>query len=151
MAHRVAIQYPSNNGIRPGVFIWRRETDQRLVELLGGRLFPGVHHHARFQVNESQNDLAMDVTTNDGKADVHFSAHRLKEWRPTPSFGSFDEVSEFFRKGDCGFSCSLNGDELEGLQLRTLKWEIAPMEVECKRQTNACFAAQTAGISSAML
>jgi uncharacterized protein YqjF (DUF2071 family) len=39
MAHRVAIRYPSRDGIRPGVFIWRRETDQRLVELLGGRLF----------------------------------------------------------------------------------------------------------------
>jgi len=72
----------------------------------------------------------MDVATNDGKADVHFSAQRLGEWRPTPSFGSLDEVSEFFRKGDCGFSCSLNGDELEGLKLKTLKWEIAPMNVE---------------------
>ena len=49
------------------------------------------------------------------------------------SFGSFDEVSEFFRKGDCGFSCSLRGDELEGLQLKTLKWEMVPMEVESQR------------------
>ena len=130
MAHRVAIRYPASDGIRPGVFIWRRETDQRLVELLGGRLFPGVHHHARFQVSESPNHLAMDVTTGDGKADVHFSARVSADWRQTPSFASFDEVSEFFRKGDCGFSCSLRGDELEGLQLRALKWEMAPMEIE---------------------
>ena len=54
MAHRVAILYPSSDGIRPGVFVWRRETDQRLVELLGGRLFPGVHHHARFQVERKR-------------------------------------------------------------------------------------------------
>lgn len=130
MAHRVAIRYPSGAGIRSGVFIWRRETDQRLVELLGGRLFPGVHHHAQFQVSESQNRLAMDVSSDDGKADVHFSAHVSEEWRHTPSFGSFDDVSEFFRKGDCGFSCSLRGDELEGLQLKMLKWEIVPMEIE---------------------
>jgi hypothetical protein len=130
MAHRVAIRYPGSDGNRPGVFVWRRETDQRLVELLGGRLFPGVHHHARFQVSESQNHLAMDVTSDDGKADVHFSARVLGEWRHTPSFGSFDEVSEFFRKGDCGFSCSLRGDELEGLQLKMLKWEMVPMEIE---------------------
>ena len=72
----------------------------------------------------------MDVTSDDGTTDVHFSARVSEEWRPTQSFGSFDDVSEFFRKGDCGFSCSLRGDELEGLQLKMLKWEMAPMEVE---------------------
>ena len=130
MAHRVAIQFPDRDGMRPGVFIWRRETDQRLVELLGGRLFPGVHHHARFQVRENANRLSMDVTTEDGKADVCFSARVSGEWRQTDSFGSFEEVSEFFRKGDCGFSCSLRGGELEGLQLKTLKWAMVPMDVE---------------------
>ncbi len=130
MAHRVAIRYPGRNGIRTGVFVWRRETDQRLVELLGGRLFPGVHHHARFQVSESPSRLEMHVASNDSKADVHFSARVLGEWRGTSSFGSFDEVSEFFRRGDCGFSCSLRGDELEGLQLKMLKWEMVPMQIE---------------------
>jgi hypothetical protein len=133
MAHRVAIRYPASDGIRPGVFVWRRETDQRLVELLGGRLFPGVHHHARFQVSEGHDRLAMDVTTDDGEADVHFSARISGEWRHTPSFGSFDEVSEFFRKGDCGLSCSLSGDELEGLQLKMLKWEMVPIEIESQQ------------------
>jgi hypothetical protein len=130
MAHRVAIHYPSSDGIRSGVFVWRRETDRRLIELLGGRLFPGVHHHARFEVRESENSLAMHVTCDDGEADVRFSARAVGEWRHTPSFGSFDEVSEFFRKGDCGFSCTMRGDELEGLQLKMLKWEMVPMEIE---------------------
>jgi hypothetical protein len=83
-----------------------------------------------FQVSENQNHLAMSVTSDDGKADVRFSAHVLGEWRHTPSFGSFEEVSEFFRKGDCGLSCSLHGDELEGLQLKMLKWEMVPVEIE---------------------
>lgn len=81
MAHRVAIRYPGSEGIRPGVFVWRRETDQRLVELLGGRLFPGVHHHARFRVSENKNRLSMDVTSDEGKADVRFSARVSDEWR----------------------------------------------------------------------
>jgi hypothetical protein len=130
MAHRIAIRYPTRAGMRPGVFIWRRETDQRLVELLGGRLFPGVHHYARFEARENENSLAMDVTSDDGKADVSFSARVSAEWHGTPSFETFDEVSEFFRRGDCGFSCSLRGDELEGLQLKTLKWAMVPMDVE---------------------
>jgi hypothetical protein len=130
MAHRVAIRYPGTDGVRAGVFVWRRGTDQKLVELLGGRLFPGVHRHAKFRVAEDQGRIVMNVTSQDGETDVHFSAHVSKEWQPTPSFGSFDELSEFFRKGDCGFSCSRSGNELEGLQLKTLKWEMTPLEIE---------------------
>jgi hypothetical protein len=44
MAHRIAIRYPTSTGMSDGVFIWRRDTDQCLVSLLGGRLFPGVLH-----------------------------------------------------------------------------------------------------------
>jgi len=74
IAHRVAIRYPSQDGMRPGVFIWCRETDQRMIELLGGRLFPGVHQHARFHVHEDENHLVMEVKSADAKADVGFSA-----------------------------------------------------------------------------
>jgi len=72
----------------------------------------------------------MNVISDDGKADMNFSARVSKGWRPTPSFDSFDDVSEFFRKGDCGFSTSLGGSELEGLQLKTLKWQMTPLEIE---------------------
>ena len=138
MAHRVAIQYPANGGLRPGVFIWRRETDQRLIQMLGGRHFPGVHHPADFQIVETHNRLAMDVISDDGQSDVHFSAYASEEWQPTPGFNSFNEVSDFFRKGDCGFLVlALRGDELEGLQLKTLKWNMVPMQVES--HALACF------------
>src|SRR5262249_44428943 len=132
IAHRVAIRYPSQDGMRPGVFIWRRETDQNMIELLGGRLFPGVHRHACFHVHEDENHLAMEVKSADGKADVSFSARVLPEWHGTVSFETLDEISEFFRKGDCGFSCSLLGKELEGLQMKTLHWAMVPMEVEAQ-------------------
>jgi Uncharacterized conserved protein (COG2071) len=133
MAHRVAIRYPTRDGMRPGVFIWRRETDQRMVELLGGRIFPGVHHHACFRVREGAGNLQMDVSSENGESNVSFSARVAREWSATPGFHTFEEVSEFFRKGDCGFSCSLRGNELEGLQLKTLRWEMKPMEVETQR------------------
>jgi hypothetical protein len=95
--------------------------------------FPGVHYRARFQVCEDESRLAMDVTSKDGQANVSFSARISGEWRGTPSFDTFDEVSEFFRKGDCGFSCTLRGDELEGLQLKTLEWSMVPMDIESQR------------------
>lgn len=135
MAHRVAIQYPSQDGLRSGVFVWRRETDQRFIEMFGGRLFPGVHHHASFQAAQSPDSLTMGVTSSDGAADVRFSARISEKWQPTPAFETFEEVSEFFRKGDCGFSCSRSGKELEGLQLKTLEWNMTPMKVESQHST----------------
>ena len=125
MAHRVAIRHAKGEG----VFIWRRETDKTVMALLGGRLFPGVHRAADFEAIESERFLVFDVRTEQGAADVTVCAEPVREWSPTPAFGTFAEVSEFFRQGDCGFSCSLDGDRLEGMQLRTLKWQMNPLKV----------------------
>jgi len=132
MAHRIAIRFPTEEGMKPGVFIWRRETDQKLVQMLGGRAFPGVHSAAQFHVSENAGQLTMEVRTEGGQTDVAFAAKYGTDWRPTPAFSDFPEVSEFFKMGDCGFSCSLRGDELEGMQLRTLRWEMSPLEVQLK-------------------
>ena len=141
MAHRVAIRYPTAEGMRDGVFIWRRETDLALVTLLGGRLFPGAHQCAKFAVNEAGERLAIVVRTVKGQADVSFKSHLMTPWRPSPLFASFDEAQTFFQRGDCGFSCSLRRDELEGIQLQTLCWQMESLEVE---QVKASFFADTA-------
>jgi len=130
MAHRVAIRYPVGNEIKPGVFIWRRETDRKMVEFMGGRLFPGVHGRAKFNVIEQPNILQMNVLTPNHDADVSFVARRSSRWPKNSLFPGLGEVSEFFQRGDCGFSCSLQGDSVEGLQLRTLRWEMEPLEIE---------------------
>ena len=138
MAHRIAIRYPTPEGPKPGVFVWRRDTDHRLVQLFGGRVFPGVHGAANFAIIDADDRLQMEVTTSNHEADVAFSARRAIQWAATPAFSSFNEISEFFRKGDCGFSCSLKGDRLEGLQLKTLRWEMHPLELD--RQECAFYA-----------
>src|SRR5262249_57335258 len=43
MAHRIAIRYPTPAGASDGVFIWRRDTDQGVVNLLRRRLLSGGH------------------------------------------------------------------------------------------------------------
>jgi hypothetical protein len=140
MAHRIAIRYPTPSGPSDGVFIWRRDTDQALVSLLGGRLFPGVHGRATFEVMESAASLAMDMRTERGEADVTLRVRATAEWRPTPLFPTFDAVAGFFRRGDCGFSCSLNQDRLEGMRLKTLVWKMEPLAVDDVR---AAFYADT--------
>jgi hypothetical protein len=135
MAHRIAIRYPTAEGVSDGVFIWRRDTDQALVSLLGGRLFPGVHGRAAFAVAERDGSLAMDVRTERGEADIALRVRSAREWRPTSLFPTFDAVVEFFRRGDCGFSCSLHQDRLEGMRLRTLTWKMEPLDVQDVRAT----------------
>lgn len=130
MAHRIAIRYPTGEGRKDGVFIWRRDTDQKLVTLLGGRLFPGVHQLAEFHVMEGEDKLIMDVRTRQGDADVSFEAASTAEWKSTTVFKTFEEVCSFFARGDCGFSCALHEGKLEGMQLRTLKWEMNPLRVD---------------------
>lgn len=129
MAHRIAIRYPTNDGMKDGVFIWRRETDQCLVSLLGGRLFPGVHNRASFVINEGIEDISIAVQTEGGVADVSFEGSYQTDWQPGSIFPTFDDAVEFFRAGDCGFSCSLRGDRLEGLQLKTLRWEMNALRI----------------------
>jgi hypothetical protein len=55
-AHRIAVEWDAADGtIAQGVYIPRRDSSSRINQLIGGRLFPGIHHHARFEV-EDQND-----------------------------------------------------------------------------------------------
>jgi hypothetical protein len=133
LAHRIAVRYPTAQGMEEGVFVPQRYTDQGLVTVLGGRLFPGVHGRADFRVTETESGLTMDVTTEDSEANVHLVANFVTDWRGSVLFPTFAEASEFLRRGDCGFSCSLKGDKLEGVQLRALKWQMQPLEVKALR------------------
>ena len=129
MAHRIAIRYPTSTGTSNGVFIWRRDTDHCLVSLLGGRLFPGVHQSAAFTIDDRENNISICVRTHDGAADVRFEASYRTEWHSQSVFSGLDDAAEFFRRGDCGFSCSLREGKLDGLQLKTLRWEMSPLHV----------------------
>ena len=129
MAHRIAVRYPAEGGMQDGVFIRRRETDQRLITLLGGRLFPGVHHAARFDVEDTGGCVEMHITTEGGASDVSLTAAPAEEWTPTPLFTTLAESSAFFKRGDCGFSCGLHEEVLEGMQLRVLDWKASALKI----------------------
>jgi hypothetical protein len=56
-AHRIAVEWNTADGVRAGVYVPRRDTSSRLNALAGGRLFPGVHNLARFDVNETEDQF----------------------------------------------------------------------------------------------
>ena len=49
-AHRFSVEWDVDGKSREGVYIPRRDTSSRLNTFVGGRVFPGVHHHASFVV-----------------------------------------------------------------------------------------------------
>src|ERR1051325_9010231 len=64
-AHRIAVEWDQDGETKEGVFIPRRDTSSRLNTLVGGRLFPGVHHHARFTVHETAERFDIALRSDD--------------------------------------------------------------------------------------
>jgi hypothetical protein len=53
---------------KSGVFIPRRDTSLRLNSIVGGRIFPGRHYFAKFNVEEKNGEYHIDVKSSDETA-----------------------------------------------------------------------------------
>ncbi|MDN3496943.1 DUF2071 domain-containing protein [Planococcus sp. APC 4015] len=123
-AHRVAVEWIGPDGRQTGVFIPRRHSASRLARVAGGRVFPGVHEHARVRSVESDSDVSVTVDAAD--LQVVIDAHVV----PSKSFESslfadLSAASEFFRKDAVGWSPTRAGT-LEPLRLDTNAWRVEP-------------------------
>ncbi|MEM7011437.1 MAG: hypothetical protein AAF585_08135 [Verrucomicrobiota bacterium] len=59
------------------VFLFRVDTDSQLNALAGGRVFPGVHHHSTFMVEDSDGRISMRIKADD----LEVSLYRLSSWK----------------------------------------------------------------------
>jgi len=101
-AHRTAVEWLDHGTVRQGVFVRRRDTDSWLNVLGGGRLFPGVHSHASFAVDETLDRYAVTMTSDDGLMNVSIRGRVAATMPDTSLFRSLDEASAFFRKDSLG-------------------------------------------------
>jgi hypothetical protein len=69
-AHRVAVEWDGIGGRQRGVYIPRRDSDSAVTVLAGGRLFPGEHHRASFDVRETAKELHVAFASTDRTAHV---------------------------------------------------------------------------------
>ncbi|PHQ31861.1 DUF2071 domain-containing protein [Rhodopirellula bahusiensis] len=128
-AHRIAVEWDVEGVTRSGVYIPRRDTSSLLNVFAGGRVFPGVHHHARFDVHETKNDLRIAMVGVDGSASVHVEG-RIAEQLPGDSvFQTLEQCSQFFEAGSLGYSPASSGGNFDGLRLRTSDWQVQPLAV----------------------
>jgi len=128
-AHRIAVEWDSDEGFRSGVFIPRRDTSSRLNVFMGGRIFPGVHHHARFEVDEDSEHFRIDMRSHDSSAHVLVDGHSTLEFPTDSIFPSVEAVSEFFESGSVGYSPGRSSKSFDGLELRTANWNVEPLSI----------------------
>jgi hypothetical protein len=154
-AHRIAVEWDTPDGSATGVYIPRRDTESLTNTLIGGRLFPGEHHRAWFDVRESPHELEVGFTSADHAASVRVHARVTRELAGSALFKSLDEASAFFRRGDAGYSATRKGTCLDGLRLHTDRWDIEPLEVITASSSlfddEQRFPAHTAILDSALL
>lgn len=127
-AHRFAIEWEDRGVTRTGVYIPRRDTSSRFNAWAGGRLFPGLHHLARFAGRETESHWSVQVATHDGAADVAVDCERSAGVPAGSVFRDVDAASRFFQDGARGYSPTRSGC-LEGLELRTSQWTLEPLLV----------------------
>lgn len=129
-AHRTAVEWGDNCGVREGVYVRRRDTNSWLNALAGGRMFPGIHHHAQFTVNETADRFEVALRSDDGATSMSVCGRRTDQLPTCSIFRSLEEASAFFQAGSLGYSGTPNSSCFQGLELRCLNWRVEPLAVE---------------------
>lgn len=129
-AHRVAVLWDEQGITHEGVFITRRDTGSALNHFLGGRVFPGEHHHAIFTVAESASAINLVMKSDDASITVTVEGQLAENLPTTSIFSSVDEASSFFEGGSLGYSVTSDPHRLDGLTLATKEWRVEPLQIK---------------------
>lgn len=128
-AHRVAVEWDTPDGPMTGVYIPRRDTSSRFSVLLGGRLFPGWQHAARFEVEEGAGRYRVEVSSRDGEVEVSVTARTADEIMAGSVFDSVEEASAFFRQAPLGYAATPDPGVFDAVALCAEGWAITPLDL----------------------
>jgi len=129
-AHRIAVTWEDDAGLHDGVYIPRRDTSAWVNRIAGGRLFPGEHHAATFQVIEQDNHIDFRMQSQDQLVRVELSGKLTDEISTDSCFRSLHNASKFFETGSVGYSVTTDKQRLDGIRLTTDEWKVEPLSVE---------------------
>jgi hypothetical protein len=96
----------------------------------GGRLFPGEHQRAVFEVTERSGQISVRMRSADARIEVEVIGRDARELPETSVFRSVSDASAFFEPGSIGYSATLSGRRLDGVMLRTQSWNVTPLAIE---------------------
>ena len=131
-AHRFAVEWDDHGRRREGVYVTRRDTNSRFNALVGGRLFPGEHHLAHFDVSETTGYFQVNYQSLHAAAAsrVRVSAHIAEALPGSSVFKTIHEASEFFAGGALGYSPGRHAGRFDALELRCKTWAVHPLDVQ---------------------
>lgn len=128
-AHRIAVEWERDGKLESGVFIPQRNTASRFNKALGGRVFPGVFSMSQFDVHESETEISVQVRDSSGVEQLAFEGEVGAEHDADSIFPTLSEAANFFSLGATGYSLCRDGCNLEGMELRSIQWNIEPMRM----------------------
>ena len=127
-AHRVAVEWDDNGEVKQGVYIPRRDTSSIINNIVGGRIFPGEHCLAKFNVEEAEGNYAISFKSSDNTS-IAIEAKKSESFNPNSIFQNLRTVSDFFENGRVGYSP--NGKtKFDGMCLKTNQWKVEALEVK---------------------
>ncbi len=125
-AHRIAVEWEENGETKSGVYIPRRDTSHKLNALAGGRIFPGKHYYAKFNVQENNGNYHIHFKSSDD-TEILIEASETEAFNNNSIFETLAYASDFFENGDLGYSP--HKKKFDGLRLKAYKWEVRPLKV----------------------
>lgn len=128
-AHRFAVEFDTAAGRGHGVYIPRRDTASRVTGLVGGRLFPGEHQHARFDVSEPAGAYEVTLESDDHSTRVAVAATETDHLPTGSAFANLPTASEFFRRDSVGYSHTRRPGRYDAMELEVDRWELVPLAV----------------------
>lgn len=130
-AHRFAVYTTDENGVEHDVvYVPRRDTDSKLSIFAGKYCFPAELYKAKFEVEDLGHRISLDIRSADHNADLKFSASVAAAIQANSVFKTVEQLSEFFRRGQVGYSPGSQTGELDGVRLETDTWNGVPLQIE---------------------
>jgi uncharacterized protein YqjF (DUF2071 family) len=134
-AHRFAVQWHDETGLRTGVYIPKRHSASFVNVAVGDRLFPGRHERADFKTIESADTIEVAFSACDSSCFVDAAVEIRDELFDSELFASITEASNFFRTGAAGFSPTRRSNQLDGVELRTTTWHTEAADIHHVRSS----------------
>lgn len=126
-AHRIAVEWDENGEIKEGVYIPRRDSSSLFNNIVGGRVFPGKHFLAKFEVKESDGNYHVSFKSSDDTS-ISIEAKTTQNFNTNSIFQNLENASAFFENGSVGYSP--NGHKFDGMLLKTNNWKVQPLDVK---------------------
>lgn len=129
-AHRFAVYSVADDGTENDlVYVPRRDTDSFLNLVASKHCFPAELYRARFEVDDSGNSISLSVSSEDHHGDFQLRAVVADSVMPGSVFKTATELSDFFQRGQIGYSPRSTTGKLDGVRLETDTWSGLPLRI----------------------